>query len=361
MRRGHAVDGRRRRRWVISGGVVLGAVVACGVGLWATDSPPFRDSYYWGAWQQDSGPDFLGDEGLAKSGSVRSATESAAPSAGGPLVRCTVTVGSTVPDDDSDGPLTFKEQVTAEYGPVPSGARERHDWIARYFGGSGARLPDGLDGLVAPDRAMLVLPEGCDVGGRPSAVTIHSASTGDGHLGKVAMPFSIGTRSEVVRMLVDLANTGMRTAGCAPAEPLRTSSPVVTVPEDDESAQDPLCRIPGVRVKLGKGSGYRQQVGVVDGRLQTCSVVWRARGVPDEPAAQYVMTSEPRLAALFDGLPEGAGEGLTRTDCAGRRTVFYAHPGTSLEGAGVPDDRTVFGRFAASVGDRIGCGPGEDA
>ncbi|MFF2008748.1 hypothetical protein ACFVWY_06675 [Streptomyces sp. NPDC058195] len=353
-------SGRGRRRTVLAA-VAVGAVIASGTGLWATGSPPFRDSYCWGAWQQDSGPDFLGEEGLATSGSRRSTTESAPPSAGRHLARCTVTVTSAVPDDDSGEPLAFEERVTAEYGPVPSAAGDRRAWIARYFDGSTTRLPDGLDGLVSPDRAMLVLPRACDVDGRPSAVTIRGGSTGDGHLGRLTMPFSVGTRSEVARMLVDLANTGMRKAGCAPDEPLRTTSPIVTIPEDADRAMRPLCRIPGVTVKLGGGSGYQQRVGVVDGRLQTCSVAWRARGEPDEPAAQYVMTSEPRLAALFDGLPEGAGEGLKRTECKGRRTVFYAHLGTALKGAGLPDDRTVFTRFTESVGRRIGCGAGEGA
>ncbi|WP_326770316.1 hypothetical protein OG978_09060 [Streptomyces sp. NBC_01591] len=115
---------------------------------------------------------------------------------------------------------------------------------------------------------------------------------------------------------------------------LRTTSPFVTVPEDAGSARSPLCRIPGVTLDFGKGSGYREQVGVVDERLQTCSVVWRARGMPDEPAAQYVMAAEPRLVALFDGLPEGVGSGLVRTECDGRRTVFYANLGSGLKGWG---------------------------
>ncbi|MFH8517317.1 hypothetical protein ACH4CE_19940 [Streptomyces gelaticus] len=350
-----------RRRGAAVAGAVAGAVLVSGIGLWATDSWPFRDSYCWGAWEQDSGAAFLGEDGLAKSGSERSATESAPPSAGRRHASCTVTVTSTVPEDDSDEPLTFKEQVTVEYGPVPARAEDRRAWIARYFDGSGARLPDGLDGLVAGDRAMLVLPEGCDADGRPTAVTIRSGSTGDGHLGKVAVPFTIGTRSEVTRMLLDVANTGMRKAGCAPDEPLRTASPFVTVPEDAGSARSPLCRIPGVTLDFGKRSGYREQVGVVDRRLQTCSVVWRAQGLPDEPAAQYVMTAEPRLAALFEGLPEGAGNGLVRAECGGRRTVFYANLGSGLKGSGLPDDRTVFTRFTESVGKRIGCGSGEGA
>ncbi|MFD7619878.1 hypothetical protein [Streptomyces sp. NPDC059802] len=355
------MGGRRGRRGAILAGAVAGAVLVSGIGLWATDSRPFRDSYCWGAWEQNSGAAFLGDDGLAKSGSERSATESAPPSARRHHASCTVTVTSTVPDDDSDEPLSFKEQVTVEYGPVPAGAEDHRAWIARYFDGSGARLPDGLDGLVAGDRAMLVLPEACDVDGRPSAVTIRSGSTGDGHLGKVTMPFTIGTRSAVTRMLLDAANTVMRKAGCAPEKPLRTTSPFVTVPGDAESARSPLCRIPGVTLDLGRGYGYRQQVGVVDERLQTCSVVWRARGLPDEPAAQYVMAAEPRLVALFEGLPEGVGNGLVRTGCDGRRTVFYANLGSGLEGAGRPDDRKVFTHFTESVSRRIGCGTGEGA
>ncbi|MFJ7224649.1 hypothetical protein [Streptomyces sp. NPDC098090] len=355
------MGGRRGRRGAIVAGAVAGAVLVSGIGLWATDSWPFRESYCWGAWEQDSGAEFLGDDGLARSGSQRSATESAPPSASRHHASCTVTVASTIPDDDSDEPLSFKEQVTVEYGPVPTGAEDRRAWIARYFDGSGARLPDGLDGLVAGDRAMLVLPEACDVDGRPAAVTIRSASTGDGHLGKVAMPFTIGSRSAVTGMLLNAANTGMRKAGCAPEKPLRTTSPFVTVPEDTESAQSPLCRIPGVKLDFGKGPGYQEKVGVVDERLQTCSVVWRAPGLPDEQAAQYVMTAEPRLAALFEGLPEGVGDGLVRTECHGRRTVFYANLESGLKGAGLPDDRTVFTRFTESVGRRIGCGTGEGA
>ncbi|MET9660783.1 hypothetical protein [Streptomyces sp. NPDC006510] len=355
------MGGRRGRRGAILAGTVAGAVLVAGTGLWATDSWPFRDSYCWGAWEQNSGAAFLGDDGLAKSGSERHATESAPPSAGRHHASCTVTVASTVPDDDSDEPLSFKEQVTVEYGPVPSGVEDHRAWIARYFDGSGARLPDGLDGLVAADRAMLVLPEACDVDGRPSTVTIRSASTGDGHLGKVAMPFAIGSRSAVTRMLLDAANTVMSGTGCAPDEPLHAPSPFVTVPGDAESARSPLCRIPGVTLDFGRGSGYRQQVGVVDERLQTCSVVWRARGLPDEPAAQYVMAAEPRLAALFEGLPEGARNGLVRTECAGRRTVFYGNLGSGLKGAGRPDDRKVFTNFTESVSKRIGCGTGEGA
>lgn len=349
--------GGGRKRLGVVGGLLAGAVFATGIGLYATNSPPFRDSYCWGAWQENSGPSFLGEEALGKSGSGRSGTESKPPSAERPQATCTVAVSSTVDDSDSDEPLTFDERVVVDYGPVPEAAKERHAWLAHYLHGSAAPLPDGLDGLVAGDRAMLVLPKACDVDGRPSVVTIRSEGWGDGHLGKLAMPFSIATYSGVTRMLLDVANTGMEKAGCAPDEPLRTTSPLVTVAEGNESAGDPLCRIPGVRFDFGDGARYQQQVGAVTPRLQTCSVVWKSRGEPDEPAAQYVMAGEPRMAALFTGLPEGAGHGLSSLVCDGRRTVFYGHVQGGLAGDKAAAERS-FKNFVASVGNRVGCGTG---
>lgn len=355
------VGGRLRGRSLAL--VVGGTVLASGAGLYglsATGSWPFRASYCWGAWQADSGPSFLGEEALAKSGSARRATESAPPSSARRNATCTVTVSSSVADDDSTDPVTFDERVTLRYGPVPAAAEERRAWMAHFFDGSASPLPDGLNGLVGGDRAMLVLPEACDVDGRPSAVTIRSESSGDGHLGKVAMPFTIGARMDVARMLLDAAGTAASKAGCEPGEPLRLSSPMAVTAEKDESASSPLCRIPGVTFDFGKDSPYRQQVGTVGERLQTCSVVRRSRGVPDEPAAQFVMASEPRMVALFEGLPEGVGQGLVRATCDGRRTVFYGNIGPGLKGRGRPDDQRVFADFTASVSKRIGCRAGED-
>ncbi|MCX4450036.1 MULTISPECIES: hypothetical protein [unclassified Streptomyces] len=350
-----------RRRTSVIAGVVTAAVLATGTVLWKTDSWPFRDSYCWGAWEQNSGPFFLGDETLGKSGSERGSTQSAAPSAARPHGTCTVSVTSEVEDDDSDEPLTFEESVTLEYGPVPAEVKEHRDWLARHFHGSASPLPDGLEGLVAGDRGMLVLPSSCDRDGGPTVVTVRGESTGDGHLGKVAMPFTIGTRADVLRMLLDAANTGMEKAGCAPAQPLRSSSPMVTVAEDEESAASPLCRIPGMSFDYGEGSRYKEQVGAVTDRLQTCSVVWKTRRMPDEPSAQYVMANRSRLVDLFKGLPEGSDQGLVRRSCGGRQTVFYGHVEAGLQDRGRPSDQRVFDRFVESVGKRIGCGSGEDA
>ncbi|MDQ1011108.1 hypothetical protein QFZ82_005593 [Streptomyces sp. V4I23] len=338
--------GSRRKRLGVTAGVLAGAVFATGIGLWATDSGPFKDAYCWGAWQQNSGPHLLGDEAVDESGAERRATESAPPSAGRPQGTCTVEVAS---DDDED-------KVTVTYGPLPAAADKRQEWITHYLHGSVSFLPDGLDGLVGGDRGMLVLPEACDVDGRPSVVTMHNENWSEGREGRVTGGMGvIGTRAEVAELLLAVADTGMRAAGCAPKEPLRATSPMATVAEDREDADNPVCRIPGVVFDLPKQSRYRQQVGVVGDRLQTCSVAWLTESFDEEPAAQYVMASAPRLAALFTGLPEGPDKGLVRVECQGRETVFYGSTRLGLTGIAKPSAERVFTNFVDSVGKRIGC------
>ncbi|MFE2291268.1 hypothetical protein [Streptomyces sp. NPDC059452] len=350
---------RRRRRWAVLGAALAGTVLISGVGLWATDSWPLKDSYCWGAWKQDSGPRFLGEKGIALADARRASAESGTPGSDGATATCTLTVTSALSDSHSEEPTRFEDKVTLSYGPVPEAPGERRAWIDRYFNGTASPLPDGLDGLVADDRGMLILPEACDVDGRPSAVTLWAEGWGDGHLGKVAMSLSLGSESDVSTMLLDAADTGMRKAGCAPEKPLRMSSPLVRLAERTGSgAGRPICRIPGVEFPLEKGGRNSDvRVGVVGDRLQTCSVVWTKRGAPDEPAAQFVMAGSPRTAAVFAGLPEGAEHGLVRTTCDGRSTVFYAHIGTGLGDAGGKKDRRVFEAFTAAVGQRIGCEP----
>ncbi|MFG3493887.1 hypothetical protein [Streptomyces sp. NPDC047928] len=332
--------GGGRRRGRIRAAVLAVVVLASATGvLAATDSWPFRDSYCWGAWQQNSGPYFLGDEPLDQ-GAKRTGTQSAPPSAGQPEALCEVLVLREVPSDDPSS-----KTVTAEYGRVPADAEERREWLAHFLSGSATLLPDGLDGVVAEDRAMLVLPEACDVDGKPSTVTIRT----DGG--------SIGELDEVTGMLLNLADKTMKAASCAPDTPLRVRSPMVAVAESEESeyALDPLCRIPGMRFDYVKEYDYEQQVGVVDDRLRTCSVLWETRYTPREPAGQYVMAGTPRFAALFAGLPEGVDHGLVRTTCKGRPTVYYGSTGEGLRGLSVPDDRTVFRNFVQSVSAYMGC------
>ncbi|MBT2404836.1 MULTISPECIES: hypothetical protein [unclassified Streptomyces] len=356
-------SGSRRRRRALAW-TAAAVVIASSAGLYAastTGSWPFPARYCWGTWEEDSGPSFLGEKALGKSGSQRRSSESAPPSPSRPNATCTLAITSSVADDDSAVPLSFDERVTLEYGAVPAAVEERRKWVAHFFDGSASPLPDGLNGLVADDRAMLVLPQACDADGRPSVVTIRSESWGDGHLGRKAMPFSIGSRMDVARMLLDAANTTMAKTGCTAGKPLRLTSPMAVTAEKDEQAATPLCRIPGVTFDFGKDSAYQEQVGVVGERLQTCSVAWRARGVPDEPAAQFVMAAEPRIVALFDGLPEGQGQGLVHADCDGRPTVFYGNIAPSLKNRSRPDDQHVFVNFVQSVSKRIGCETGENA
>ncbi|MBD9732201.1 hypothetical protein IGX29_10310 [Streptomyces sp. H28] len=347
-----------RKRLAVMGGTLAAALLATGLGLYATDSGPFRESYCWGAWEENSGPPFLDDKKLDEPGSRRKSSETATPSAGHPRGSCWVEVTSGDGDDTTQDAVRFSEKVTVQVGPLPAAKTGRHDWLAQHFHGSAAPLPDGLDGMVGRHRAMLVLPEECDADGTPSVVTLRGESWGDGSAGRKAMPFGIGTYSDTTRLLLDVANTTMRHVGCAPEEPLSTSSPFVTLAEDSESLGDPLCRIPGVRFDLGDRNStvrYQEQVGAVTDRLQTCSLVWSSTPAGEgEPVAQYVMTSSPRMTALFGGLPEGERHGLVRATCDGRETVFYGH----VRGAAAVDLAAVkrsFKNFVASVGNRIGC------
>ncbi|MFF6774670.1 hypothetical protein ACFY8W_14045 [Streptomyces sp. NPDC012637] len=344
-------DERRKRRRGVLVTVIAGAMIfsGVGIGLWATDTGPFRDDYCWGAWQENSGADFLGGEVLAEAGSERWATESAPPAAGRPYATCTVEV---VAPDDGDGGGDDESTVTLEYGAVPAGAEERRRWISEYLHGSASPLPDGLPGLVAGDRGMLVLPAACGADGadgRPVTVTVRSEG------------LTMGPRSAVGRLLVDAANLLMEKAGCAPEEAMRLTSPMVRVAERSSPADTPLCRIPGVTFTYDRSAHYEQQVGTVGDRLQTCSAWFSARRLPDEPAAQFVMAGEPRLAALFAGLPEGADKGLVRATCDGRETVFYGDVRPGLQGHGQPDDKRVFRNFVTSVSKRIGCATGGEA
>ncbi|MEW1627764.1 hypothetical protein AB0387_10105 [Streptomyces sp. NPDC089173] len=166
---------------MVLGAVLAGAVLISGVGLRATDS----------------GPGFLGERMLRPSGSERTSTESAAPGSGGRTATCTVSVASSGSNDSSGRSNGFHDRLTLTYGPVPEAPEKRREWIDRYFSGSASPLPDALDGLVASDRAMLILPEACDAAGRPSAVTLWGESWSDGAEGRRAMPLSFASLPDV--------------------------------------------------------------------------------------------------------------------------------------------------------------------
>ncbi|MEU2180318.1 hypothetical protein [Streptomyces thermolilacinus] len=330
-------DGLRRRRRRTVAVVVAGALLATAVGLWATDTRPSRaDSYCWGAWQEHEIEGLLG--GGALDDAVAVSTESPPPTAAHPEGTCEMTVR------EKSGTERDIMSVTAAYGRFPADEHEHRERIARYLHGSAAALPDGLDGAASPDHALLVLPAACDVGGRPTTVTLSGEARDE---------------SVMARLLVDLANTAMEKAGCAPDAPPTVTSPFTELPRSDRYPHYPrLCGIPGMAFdKLPGGAGGVEITGTYGNRLQICSLDFSSRSAGTGAMAHYVMAGTPRLAALFTGFPEGPGRRLVRTTCDGRPTVFYAQPDL-LTGRGVPDDETVFTRFRQSVSKRVGCDDG---
>ncbi|WP_063735696.1 hypothetical protein [Streptomyces sp. RTd22] len=353
------IRARRRTAWA---GVALAVAVAAGLGTWATDTWPFdgKDTYCWGAWEEDSGPAFLSDEAVEEDGADRTSEETA-PAPERQRGRCTVALHT---EDVSSGEKYVDEtEITVGYGPAPKDAARRMEWAGGYLNGRAMPLPDGLPGVADGKHALLVLPERCDTGdGRPTAVTLDAkaeTSSSDGTL--PADPGLGGTRS-VAELLVAAANRGMEAAGCAGSKPLRVVSPVLTLPEDAESYRSPMCRIGGL--ELGKAAEYLEyQVGAVTRDLQFCSVRTRPGG---DQYFDALMVAQPRLSALFDGATGSTapargwrGTGVfaddykvVRADCAGRPATFLMLA-PSLRRQTAPH----FVTFTNAVTRRIGCAP----
>ncbi|MGP3990427.1 hypothetical protein [Streptomyces sp. 3N207] len=367
----------RRRRTLA---VLLGLAVLAGAGLgtWATDTWPFaKQSFCWGAWEEGAGKDvsdFLAED---THGADRTSEQSAAPRKG-KRATCSVTLrtksASSSDTDDayggsSDAADSYEQTVTAEVAPVPRGAEARRAWLSSFLDARSAPLPDGLPGLVGNSRAAFVLPEKCDTAdGRPTVVTVEGST--DSSLGAAAF---VGSEREVADLLLSLANKAAGQAGCAPGKPFEAASPLAAADGDDNlSAQgSELCRIPGFRFDLGKDDRYRARVGTVGDELQTCSVADETDVRNPTEAAQFVMTSQPRLAALFAGLAHdtspgkgwrGKGEvgdeqGLLTASCDGTPTLFFMQLDDLAADRADPDPRRVFAATANSVADRVGCPP----
>ncbi|NML54914.1 hypothetical protein HHL19_34390 [Streptomyces sp. R302] len=367
---------RRRRGTVVA--VTVGALALAGVGGWAAEVGPFaKDRYCWGAWEQDSGPRLLGDEELGRSGSERRAEESAAPSADRPEGTCTLRVTSSVPDSHGSsgggGTIEFKKTVNVRYGAVPAAEEERLGWLREFLDGSVAPLPDGVPGLVGSSKGMVVLPESCDVDGRPTVVTVTGGETGDGHLGLVRMPVSIGSPGDVARLLLDVADEGMRRTGCAEgAGPLRVTSPVRPAREREIGGVDAkdTCGIRGLGFATGKGDHYEARPGAVADDVQLCTLTNTDNVRNPVFAGQFTMVAQPRLVALFQGLagdrspgPGWRGKGrlsgsynIVQADCGKEPAVFMLVLGSGhLQKVAVPDVDGAFARAVNAVGDRIGC------
>ncbi|MFD8923138.1 hypothetical protein ACFV0Y_35750 [Streptomyces sp. NPDC059569] len=365
-------QGRARRlTWFVRtrrGGVVVGAVVvlvAAGLGTWATGSGPFgrEDRYCWGAWEANSGPGFLSDTVFEGDDQGARTSEETAPTPRRPAGRCEVALRSSYTGGDG-GKTSWNTRITLTYGPAPKDAAERMEWIGAYLGDRAVPLPDGLPGASDGRRGLLVLPERCDTrDGRPAAVTLDSdARTTWGEGGSMRAKAGLGGIRSVAGLLVSAANRGMEAAGCAPAKPLRVSSPVLLLPEEETGLFSGACRIKGLEFDEVTRKSLAYQVGAVTRDLQSCAVRVEQG---DSRYFDALMVAQPRLAALFDGTTgSGApadgwrGSGVfaddykvVRADCAGR-------PVTLLMVDDLTEETTpYFTAFTDAVTARLGCPP----
>ncbi|GAA2315150.1 hypothetical protein [Streptomyces violaceusniger] len=354
--------GGARRRAVSIGGAVA-VLVAAGVGTWATDTWPFdgKDTYCWGAWKEDSGPDFLSGDALDEDNARRTSKETA-PTPARQRGRCTVALHSE--RVSSGGEKVVEEtEITVTYGPAPEGATRRMEWIGGYLGDRAMPLPDGLPGATDGRHALLVLPKGCDArDGRPTAVTLDSMARSVYSDSTMSGDAGLGGSQSVARLLVAAANHAMEKAGCAPAKPLEAVSPMTTLPEDDEDFFTRACRIRGLEFGKEAARDLEYQVGAVTRDLQSCSVrTQRGEG----RYFDALMVAQPRLSALFDGATGSKapargwrgtgvfadGYKVVQADCAGRPlTVLMLAP--SLR-----ETTPYFAAFANAVARRVGCAP----
>ncbi|ADI06308.1 hypothetical protein SBI_03187 [Streptomyces bingchenggensis BCW-1] len=350
----------RRGRAALAGGLAAALVAGWLVIRAGDDADADSDAakrYCWGAWSQ-------GEEPLRFNNDNRTFRETA-PTPERPRGSCTITTSW------DNGINEVHEKISVSYGSGPKDAKKRRAWLAELFAGAGDQLPEGLPGFVSEGSATLVLPEKCDVDGRPSVVAVSGVQS-DGKDDTPTLPDVSSEPWQAGQLLVDIANHGMEKAGCAPEKPLGFAAPIPPgyVPDDTfvTGYSSGACRIDGLRPAPGgaEGSdkGLDSTVGPVSDDLQTCVVRWY-----DTVAARLTMTAHPRLVKLFDGLTGSAppargwrGQGfmdadgaLVRARCSGRTAVM------SMERTDVADDTPfatpshIFPVYAAAVAKRLGC------
>ncbi|MEU6678781.1 hypothetical protein [Streptomyces sp. NPDC046925] len=351
---------RTRRRAVASGAVVV--AVAAGLGTWAFQGPlASKDSYCWGSWEQDSGSWILGDEAFSGDDARGRTSEDSSPTPGKPTGSCTLAVRSS--DGGSGGEHAQQTTVTVKFGTAPKDAKARLAWLNGYLGDGVTPLPDGLPGAVDSTHGLLVLPERCDTrDGHPTAVTLDAQEKRQSGDPRPPSP-DVGGPRGVTELLVSAANKGMEKAGCAPAKPLRVTSPRLTLPENAGTFySDPACRIKGLDLDLDEKQEDETsyQVGVVTDEQQSCAV---RIGRSNAAHLDALMVAHPRLDALLKDLHGDAapargwrGKGaiepdhqFVRTQCAGRPTSFL------MLGAPAHDAKRLFAAFTNGVSHRLGC------
>ncbi|MEV5987510.1 hypothetical protein AB0L85_21240 [Streptomyces sp. NPDC052051] len=347
------------KRKLLAGGAAL-VLLAALAGTWATRTWPFTadESYCWGAWRENSGPEFLGGAALDDGNGRRTGTEEA-PTQQHPTGTCAVAIDTwhSFGDDDK---ITTRVKVNVDYGPVPKPLSERATWVADHLGGDALPLPDGLPGVVHSLGGAIVLPKRCDApDGRPTVVTLTSHATDTWSKGTSAGRVGLGGTRSVAALLVAAANHGMKAAGCEAGRPYKLVSPMLQLPEKTENfVTDDVCRIPGLTVDKAVGDEVEYQVGAVDRDLQSCSLrLERGEG----RVYDGLMVAQPRLADLLDGVTgdrppapgwRGTGVfkddyGIVRADCAGRPATFVM--------LFMSSERQK--AFTDAVTQRLGCAP----
>lgn len=347
----------RRARAALAGGLAA-ALVAGWLVIRAVDDAAKR--HCWGAWSKEDKPSLFDARDH-----VRTLRETA-PTPERPRGSCTITASWTY-----GGDATVQEKISVSYGTGPKDAKKRRVWMAALFAGARDQLPEGLSGFVSEGSAALVLPEKCDVDGRPSVVTVSGVQSDD-EGEKARLPHVSFEPWQAGQVLVDVANHGMEKAGCAPKEPLGFTAPIVSGRAPDSTYAPDLspggCRIDGLgpapRAGESDDEGLQSVVGPVSDDLQTCVVRFY-----DEMAAQFTTTAHPRLLRLFDGLTGGAplargwrGQGymdadgvLFRTRCADRTTVLFMEKTATAKSTPFATPSRIFPVYAAAVAKRLGC------
>ncbi|WP_058046133.1 hypothetical protein [Streptomyces roseifaciens] len=348
-----------RRARALTGALAIAALVAALVALWQTQSTPLGGrSYCWGAWPEDEAPFRRGDHD-------RTADESA-PAPGRPTGHCSLRWRG------GHGLGAYEQQVDLRLGTGPRQEGDRRSWLGELFGDGDTPLPDGLPGFTAASgTGALVLPESCDVDGRPSVVTLKSIAA-----------LSPATTGE---LLVRAANKATKATSCTTLPPIRLHhDPSAPPPSDTERDR---CGIPGLAQGLnqsrnqGGSQGRRTSPAPATGPAPATSTATSPATSSDFHscaiagaqgwAARFLTTGRPRLVALFDGLtgdrppaPGWRAQGsidaagaLVRADCDGRPTVFTMRSGPGRTHTRLDDPREAFPRYVDAVAAQMGCAP----
>jgi hypothetical protein len=115
-----ALPHSRRGRLQLIPALVL-VLMGSGLGTWAADTWPWpKDRYCWGAWEEDSGPEFLGDEAFGEGDDGSRTSEETAPTRERPAGSCEVAIASAYKDSQGGEKVTIDQRVSVECGSAPA-------------------------------------------------------------------------------------------------------------------------------------------------------------------------------------------------------------------------------------------------